>query len=251
MRNSVLILFIVSLLLFPFLLSAAQPEAETPLSADSLRAIHTRLLKLEQEGVRNADFFNQLGLSYYKQGDLGRAVLCFLRALRLESSHKAARNNLAYARSRTADRELYPQPSFMSSLVQDIFNFFSLNSLAVIVLLLLALTVLCLHWLLHLPVGGDRAVPVMWLIIIGFIFLLSVTMLGLKYRSYMNPAEAVILQQEVDGFSGPGPEFGKLFTLHAGLVVHINRVDKDWALITLPNAGAGWIHISALQCVRF
>lgn len=250
MRRIVISILILLLMLLPALISAAPEQMPSGTEPDSLQAIHARLLKLEQDGVRNADFLNQLGLSYYKQGDIGRAVLNFLRALRLESSHKAARNNLAYAMSRTLDRELYTQPSFLPSLFQDIFNFFSLNSLAVIVLLLLALTVLCLHWLLHLPVGGDKAVPVMWLVIIGFLFLLSVTMLGLKYRSYMNPAEAVILEHQVDGYSGPGPEFGKLFTLHAGLIVHINRVDKDWALITLPNAGAGWIHVSALERVR-
>jgi tetratricopeptide (TPR) repeat protein len=208
------------------------------------------LQKLENAGVRNADMYNQLGLSYYHQGNTGKAVLYFLRALRLSSNHSEARNNLDYVISKSLDRELYTQPSFLSGVFQKSFDFFSLNALAIISLLLLIITVLCVHWLLHLVRTEDKAVPVMWLVIFGAVFLLSAAMLGLKYKEYHNSNRAVLIEPMVEGYSGPGMEFGKLFTVHSGLIIHINRIDKDWALVTLPNGGAGWMRIAAIEKVN-
>jgi hypothetical protein len=244
---------LVLLLLFAFAFAAVSMQAaNNPAKASSAIPQSTidKLLQAEKAGISNADLYNQLGLYYQRQGRTGKAVLCFLRALRLNSSHAAARNNLNYVINLTQDRELYSRPTFLPALFQQVFNFFSLNSLAVIVLILLLLTVLCGHWLLHLPNGQDKAVPVMWLVILGFVLLLGLSMLGLKYRGYLNTNKAVLMETSAESYSGPGPEYGKLFTIHEGLIVHINRQDKDWALITLPNGGAGWIPAAFLMRVR-
>ncbi|HOD17970.1 MAG TPA: hypothetical protein PLF50_01215 [Candidatus Cloacimonadota bacterium] len=213
-------------------------------------SIQAKLLQMEQAGIRNADLYNQIGLSYYHQGKIGQATLYFLRALRLESNHKAARNNLNYVINLSPDKELYPELAFLPSLFQNIFNFLTLNMLAIISLLLLVIVTLCLHWLMHLKSGQDKAVPILWLIIFGFLFLASVTLTGLKIHNYNNKSKAVIIETETAGYSGPGEEYGKLFTVHAGLIVQINRINKDWALVTLPNGGAGWVRILAVERVN-
>lgn len=244
-RFGVIILLIgfCSTLLSAEEVNSGQPERDYKTAQDSL-------LTQLQKGVVNAELYNQLGLTYYHQGKSGLAVLNFMRALRIDSSHKDAKNNLEYAINQSPDRELYAQPSFLATLFQRIFEFFNLNSLAFIVIILLILTTLCLHWIMHLSMEQDKAVPLMWLIIVGFVFLLSVTMLGLKYRDFLDKRKAVVIETTVEGFSGPGKEFGRLFTIHDGLIIHISRIDKDWTLITLPNSGAGWILTSSYERVK-
>jgi tetratricopeptide (TPR) repeat protein len=230
--------------------AAAQEQKEEAISSAEYTRVLDNLLKQESAGIANADMYNQIGLSYYHQGYTGKAVVYFLRALRLNSNHGEAKNNLDFAISRSPDKDMYSQPSFLSSVFQKVFNFFTLNSLAFITLLLLLISVLCLHWLMHVSAGQDKAVPVMWLIIVGFILLLATVLLAFKYRDFRSDRTAVITDREAEGFSGPGEEFGKLFTIHEGLVIHISRVDKDWALITLPNGGAGWVLASSLERVK-
>lgn len=234
-------------------LSSQQAATEDSLTAKTQNeyiSAQTKLLALVDKDIVNSDLFNQLGLSFYHQGKPGKAVLWFLRALRINSSHSNAKNNLEYAISQSLDRELYPESTFLSDLFLRIYDFFNLNALAVIVLILLILTVLCLHWIIHLSPTQDRAVPLMWLIITGFIFISFVTMLGLKYRDFHSSSKAVITDTTAEGYSGPGSEYGRLFTIHEGLIIQINREDRDWALITLPNGGAGWIPASALERVK-
>lgn len=246
LRN--LVFTAICLIIFSHTLWAVQIEDTKP--ATDYTKVSSNLLKLEKSGVRNADMYNQLGLSYYNQGNNGKAVLYFLRALRLNSNHKDAKNNLDYVTGRSLDREMYAQTSFLSGMFQKGFDFFSLNALAIIALLLLIITVLCIHWLLRLGSDQDKIVPVMWLTIFGFIFLVSATMLGLKYKDFHNSNKAVVIEPMVDGNSGPGTEYSKIFTIHSGLIVHITRIDKDWALITLPNGGAGWIRVSSIEKVK-
>lgn len=250
MRRIAILTIFVLLCALRMLAAAEQPSGKAEQAPVNLQQAQAKLLAMEKSGVRNADLYNQLGISYYKQGNSGRAVLNFLRALRLNSNHRAARNNLDYAISQSMDREMYSPPSFLASTFQQVFNFFSLNALALLLLLMLILTVLCGHWLLHLPTGGDKAVPVMWLVIAGFVLILILTMTILKYNGYRSSNQAVILAAQTEGFSGPGQEFGKLFNLHAGLIVHITRVDRGWALLTLPNGGAGWVNAADVERVK-
>jgi len=251
MRSNKLLLLIVFILILTGLF-AQQALQDTlivqPLSNYSAEQI--KLLEQIEKGIVNSDLYNQLGLSYYHQGKPGLAVLWFLRALRINSSHGDAKNNLEYAISQSPDRELYPESTFLSELFLRIYDFFTLNALAVIVLILLILTIICLHWIIHLDQTQERAVPVMWLIIIGFAFVSFVTLLSLKYRDFHSDSKAVIIANMVDGYSGPGSEYGRLFTIHEALMVQISRVDREWALITLPNGGAGWIPASSLMKVR-
>jgi hypothetical protein len=249
MKHQKLRCFILILAVLSIIISVSAAKiSQSP--EQNLVKIQDQLLQQERAGITNPDLYNQIGLSYYKQGQAGKAVVYFLRALRLNSNHKEARNNLEYASGHVLDKEMYTQSSYLSSVFQKAYNFFNLNALVVIVLVLLLIVVLCLHWLLHLPLGQDKAVPVMWLLIFGFVFLLASTLLGLKYRGYNNRSQAVIIEQETGGYSGPGIEFAKAFTLHSGLIVNITRSDKDWALISLPNGGAGWVHLTALDRVR-
>lgn len=222
---------------------------------DSLKIIGTnsdteKLHAMEKDGVANPDLYNQIGISYYQQGNSGKAVLYFLRALRLQSNHKEAKNNLDYAIANSLDKELYEQPSFLANLFQTGFDFFTLNSMAIITLLFLIIAVLCLHWLLNLPMGSDKAVPIMWMIIFSIILVISFVSLALKFKDFNNKTRGVLLEQSLSGYSGPGSEYSKLFTIHAGLIIHINRTEKDWVLITLPNGGAGWIPKDTFEIVN-
>lgn len=248
--NKLLLLIIFILILTGLFAQQAIPDTMIVHAQSNYSAEQIKLLEQIDKGIVNSDLFNQLGLSFYHQGKTGLAVLWFLRTLRINSSHVDAKNNLEYAISQSPDRELYPESTFLSELFLRIYDFFTLNALAVIVLILLILSILCLHWIMHLSPTQDRAVPIMWLIIIGFIFVSFVTLLSLKYRDFHSDSKAVITAKIVDCYSGPGSEYGRLFTIHEALIVQISRIDREWVLITLPNGGAGWIPASSLMKVR-
>lgn len=213
--------------------------------------ISGELLKQVTAGVHNAELYNQLGLSYYHLGQTGRATISFLRALRIDSANKAARNNLEFSISHSPDRELYPEPSFLSAFFSRAFQAINLNLLAISLLLLLLLTSFIVHRLLHLPFSSEKAVTVMWSLLCGLLLISFALLLTLKYQGYRDEKQAVVIISEVNGHSGPGTEYAKIFTLHDGLILQITRSDHNWSLVTLPNGTAGWIPAASLGKVKW
>ncbi len=111
MRNNSTMKYIVASLLVAFAtLFPAGASAQTTLAdADSAytakeygKAIELYGIVAETEGISAPLLFN-LGNAYYQEGDYGNAMLCYLRAKRLDPSQKELNANLRYLRSRIED----------------------------------------------------------------------------------------------------------------------------------------------------
>ncbi|MDE6335235.1 MAG: tetratricopeptide repeat protein [Muribaculaceae bacterium] len=66
------------------------------------KAIELYGIVAETEGVSVPLLFN-MGNAYYQEGDYGKAMLCYLRAKRIDPSQKELNANLRYLRSRIED----------------------------------------------------------------------------------------------------------------------------------------------------
>ena len=66
------------------------------------------------EGLTSPELHYNLGGAYYHEGQMGKAILNYERALRLDPTFRDARENLALANSHIADRiAVLPQPLFV------------------------------------------------------------------------------------------------------------------------------------------
>lgn len=111
MRNCRIMKYIVpSLLIALTTLLPAGASAQTTLAdADSAytakeysKAIELYGIVADTEGVSAPLLFNW-GNAYYQEGDYGKAMLCYLRAKRIDPSQKELNANLRYLRSRIED----------------------------------------------------------------------------------------------------------------------------------------------------
>lgn len=111
MRNCRIMKYIVaSLLIALTTLLPAEASAQTTLAdADSAytakeysKAIELYGIVADTEGVSAPLLFNW-GNAYYQEGDYGKAMLCYLRAKRIDPSQKELNANLRYLRSRIED----------------------------------------------------------------------------------------------------------------------------------------------------
>lgn len=79
-------------------------DADSAYNADNFRQaadIYREVIRVE--GPSSKLFYN-LGNSYYRLGEMGKAVIAYERALRLDPSDKDVRNNLAFVNARITDR---------------------------------------------------------------------------------------------------------------------------------------------------
>lgn len=209
-----------------------------------------KLLDLEAKGIQNADLYYNIGVGYWQSGQSGMANLYFLKALNLDSDHQAARENLEYVIELSADKTLYPQRQFLVSAALRIYDFLTLNRLALISLIIFAMFAAAWVWLLNYPYEKERGLPELILGIMLFLFLAFSSLLGIKtYRQAYNN-KAVLLQPQVALRKELPEDSESLLLLHEAVIVEIIRPEDGSYLVRSPDGVKGWLPASSLQAVR-
>jgi tetratricopeptide (TPR) repeat protein len=245
-------IFLVILIL-PIILQSVTPAeeyfqkgVETYEQNDFIGALNF-YFKVENEGVVNADLYYNIGNCYFRLDEIGRSILYFKKALKLQSNHEAARRNLKFALTYTQDKQGSETEDVIRSFWTKIFDVLSLNLLATLIVVFFAFIIFLICLMIIRYRQREKTVPIFITTILTF-FLVIFIILGLmKWRSFSSHDEAVLLAPTAIGFSGPGEDFMRVFTIHEGMIFEIERQENDWSLIKLSNGLGGWIFSNTFE----
>ncbi|MFC1887863.1 tetratricopeptide repeat protein [Candidatus Cloacimonadota bacterium] len=247
MKNTILILIIFLSLIS--LLHSAELENifQKAVTAFENKDFETSLelfLSLENEGISNPDLYYNIGNCHFRTGSFGRSILYYKRALKIDQDHKPSQRNLDYVLTFTQDKQLVDEQDLISSIWNKLLNSLSLNTLAIIVISVFCLTILLLILITTVFRHRDKTSLIFsFSLALIVLFILSI-MSFVKYDARSSDNEAVLISTSTIGYSGPGIEFTRVFTIHEGMIFEIEKTESDWSLIKLPNGLGGWIKVS-------
>jgi tetratricopeptide (TPR) repeat protein len=189
---------------------------------------------------KSAEAFNNLGLAYYKSGDLGKAVLNFERALRQNANYKNAQNNLRAARQQV-DTNIKAKSFWLFSAWNFISN--ALSSIYWTILFWIFLygaLFLLIFWFL------TRSVKMKRIILRATMgsFALSLLLFLFARTSYQNlydGRQAIVISTKVGLRSSPDLNGEDLIILSSGVKLKIIEEKTDWSKVRLENRAVGWI----------
>ncbi|MDE6527728.1 MAG: tetratricopeptide repeat protein [Muribaculaceae bacterium] len=95
------------------------------------------LESISRDGSAATIIYN-LGNAYYRQGNLGKAIVNYERALKLDPTNSDARDNLEFVKAKITDRQI-DEGSIMTTLWNNIVNTFKADTWAWIAVILFAL----------------------------------------------------------------------------------------------------------------
>ncbi len=253
MKKLILILLIISFSLLLIgeskideMFQNALNEYETKNYESALRDF----LSVENEGLINADLFYNIGNCYFRLHQIGRSILYYKKALKIESDHASARKNLEFALTLTKDKQEIGSEDVIRSFREKLFDSISINLLAVIALIIFGLIILLTCFMIVYYRNRERTVPIFMTTVLIF-FLLIFLLLGfLKWRAYHFQIEGVILTTSAIGYSGPSEDFTRVFTIHEGMIFEIEREEGNWSLIKLPNGLGGWVNKETFELIK-
>lgn len=210
-------------------------------AAESYRAV-TRY------GVTDARLEYNLGNAEFKQGNLGRAILHYLRALRLDPTDRDARGNLELARSLRVDRIEEPVPAAPVRWALRLQERVGPDRQA--------LAALALFWLVAGLVTWCSARPGGWSARAGWALgglLIALVVVSASWWTTLqrldNREQAVVLDAAVEALAGPGDNNATLFTIHEGTTVEIRAVRGNWIQAGLSNGLNGWLPKDSVERV--
>ena len=205
---------------------------------------------LIDKGYEDTAIYHNLGNAYFENGDLGRAILSYLRAEEMSPRDPDIRANLDLARSMTVDRIEAERDSLVESVSYLGRRWVTPGELGAVALLLWAVSGLAIAAVLvwraillsaamRTGVGVTSAAT-----LLSFLLLLSML--------YSNPYDntGVVTAETAEVLSGPGPQYGEEFTLHSGAQVGLLDSRHGWLRVALPGGELqGWARSHAIEAV--
>lgn len=206
-------------------------------------------IRIEKQGVIDANLFYNMGNCYFRLEQLGMSILYYKKALKVNPTHSLAKKNLDFAFTLTRDKIESSDSGALEKILKNLYHSFSLNTLALISIILFALLVLLLIIMQTLYRFKDKSLPVFFIFLIIIFLAATVIITSMKYSAYHKNSDAVIIALTAVGFSGPGAEYTRVFTIHEGMTCNIEDKNENWVLIKLPNGIGGWIESNLLKRV--
>jgi tetratricopeptide (TPR) repeat protein len=204
------------------------------------------------ESILNAGYtggeicFN-LGNAYYKQGNMGKAVLNFERAVRFLPADDDVRHNLQLANLQIVDR-IDPAPRlFLWEWWDGIKEVFSLNAITWLAWLTLVFFLGSIALILLARTYALRKSGLIASIVTGVLLLITATVLGGKLVDANSNEEAVVTATIATAKNSPDPKSSDAFVIHAGLKVRITDSIGQWIRIRLADGKVGWIEITSAE----
>jgi len=201
--------------------------------------------KIVDLGIKNYQVFYNLGNAYFRQNQLGKAVLNYRRALVFKPGDDDTEANLTYVKLFTLDKLEEQKINPLSNLLQWFLGLWSKDNLALLTSLFYILSVFLGIFMLF---QGSKRYLLFGLISFLILFVISGTSLWAKIKvDSIDYGVVVVTQAEVR--SGPGQDYVLQFTGHEGLELRVDEQAVGWYRISLPNGIKGWIPKEAVEII--
>jgi hypothetical protein len=183
----------------------------------------------------------------FSNGELGRAVLNYHRALRLDPTLEDARYNLELAVDNTNDTEALPE-SFISSVWRNMSNFAHSNSWAVGSLVMFGLMLACVLFFLLSGSVMVRRISFFVAIILLIGVIISVIFARFSKHQLEEDNRAVVVCNDTTPVHA-SPESGSKVIRQPsqGVTVWVSRSHGDWSEIIFADGEKGWIRSAKIE----
>lgn len=189
------------------------------------------------------------GARTFGNGELGKAVLNYERALKLDPTMENARYNLDIAKELTNDTEAVPE-GFITRVWRSLAGGLTTNAWATISLVMLFMTVvLVLVYLLHSSLAL-RKVAFFLAVASLLVFILSTALSLTQLTAITDDSRAVIVVSDTTPVHASPDSSSKIIRQPSqGVTVVVERVEGDWTEVRFADGEEGWVRTSSVEVI--
>lgn len=197
----------------------------------------------------SAQLYYNLGNAYFRDNQLGKAILCYERALLLDPGDGDIRHNLRFAQNRTVDRIDTAANLFFTNWFRGIRNIFSSNQWATIGIVLFILFLVCVAVYLFMRLLWARK-SAFYAGIVLFLLMITANIFAFSQkRERILKDSAIVMVGAATVNASPDTNSNQLFELHEGTKVKIRNSDGNWFEIQIADGSVGWIHQQNVEII--
>ncbi len=196
--------------------------------------------KICKNGIRNADVYYNLANSYFRNDNIGMAILNYEKAKLLKPDDEDINANLNFVKANIVDKVPEPPTGILYRFLKYINVVISLHIATITVSILFFLISICIIiWIISTRYNYRLVVTYFGIIFLIFELVFG-SLLAFKINNYENVRHAIVIVSVIDVKNEPeGTQ--TLFSVHEGTKFKIRKRLNGWLLVSLPNGMAGWI----------
>jgi tetratricopeptide (TPR) repeat protein len=205
--------------------------------------------RIVDEGqVKNARLYYNLGNAYFLKGDIGKALLNYRRAEKLDNSDTNIQKNLAFALDKRIDKiETKTEKRILQMLFFWHYDF-SVKTRFLLACIFFGVVCICFAGAIWFGRSASWVAPAIICSFLTICFLLS---LVIEYRTQANRISGVITAKEVIAYQGDGTNYSPSFkdSLHEGTEFDLLESRPGWLHIKLFDNSDGWISQASAELI--
>ena len=191
---------------------------------------------LIDQGLESGNLYYNMGNSYFKKGELGKAILNYERAKKLIPGDSDLKANYDFVLSKVRN-VVSMETVTMHNRVMAIYNSFTINGLTILLSLLYTI-VLLFVFIFFIAKSGVRYKTVFASFLLVFFLLTTYAVFN---RISANDREAVLIAGSSDAMFEPVESATVHFSIYEGSKVYIVQEKGDWLKIRRQDGKIGWI----------
>lgn len=203
----------------------------------------------KKEGLESPALFYNLGNTYFRLNELGKARLNYERAALLDPTDRDIQHNIEYVTTRIEDKILEVDTIFISSWFNAVQNLFASNTWAIVgIVLFLTFVGSLFAFFFTQQILIKKTSFYIGLVVVIFCIFANIFAYRQKQKVELRET-AVIMAASVSVVSSPDINSKELFRLHVGTKVRITKDDRNWLEIEIDNGSVGWVQRDKIEII--
>ncbi len=196
-----------------------------------------------QQGLESGPLYYNWGNSYFKKGEIGRAILNYERAKRIIPWDGDLYSNYEYAKSFVRENPRESSDVWYERIADKIFKSISINGLTIFlsVIYLFAWMVLTASLYLERMKRYSKSIVSICVLILVF------GGFGLYQKAALLEKEAIVIVEKSEAKFEPFDRATTHFILYEGMKVEVLAEKKEWVKIKQAGKKVGWVKASSIE----
>jgi tetratricopeptide (TPR) repeat protein len=191
---------------------------------------------LTERGLESGNIYFNIGNSYFKKGELGKAILNYERANKLIPGDSDLKSNYDFALSKVKNMVSAKSAPFHRK-VLNLYRSISINGLTI----LLSFAYIVLLSFIFIFFVFKPGIRHRYIFTISLIIFFLISLYALSDRITSNNREAVLISESSDAKFEPVENATIHYTIYEGAKVYIVQEKMDWLKIRRQDGKIGWI----------
>ena len=202
---------------------------------------------LAEQG-HSVELYYNLGNAYFRSNMLGKAILNYERALRLDPADDDAKANLEYALGMTKDEIAENYEMFLSLWLTAVVNLFNINVWATAGVISFIVLLFAIFVFLFNVKRGVRKTMLVFAILSLFVTIFANISALHLYNKMNDTTQAIVMREEVSLKSTPDNSGTVLIKIHEGRKVKIvDDTMNEWKEVELEDGTLGWLQTAVIE----